>query len=174
MNTSAAAAALSRSGSGSLRLGVLALSCSAVLVTAFIGAWGSADAPAVYASLRQPAWAPPAWLFGPAWTLLYALMAIAAWLVVRAAGWMRARWALMVYGLQLVANAAWSWFFFRWELGPAAFGEAVVLAVLVGVTTILFWRLRPLAGALLLPLLAWTTFAAVLSGAMWRLNPGDL
>ncbi len=76
-----------------------------------------------YATLVLPAWAPPAGVFGPAWTLLYAMMAIAAWLVWRERGWRGARPALWLYLVQLAINALWSWLFFGWKLGALAFAD---------------------------------------------------
>lgn len=122
-----------------------------------------------YATLRKPAWNPPSWVFGPVWTTLYILMGVAAWLV-----WDRhrraARAALTLFVVQLVFNAAWSWLFFGLRSPGLAFAEIVVLWALILATTIAFWRLRPTAGALLLPYLAWVTFAAVLNATLWQLN----
>jgi len=102
------------------------------------------------------------------------LMAIAAWLVVRAWGWPRARPAIALYVIQLVFNALWPWVFFRWRLGGVAVAEILVLWVLLLLTVAAFRRARPLAAALLLPYLAWVTFAAALTYAVWQRNPGAL
>jgi benzodiazapine receptor len=138
---------------------------------AAIGAVASANAPEFYAQLSLPTWAPPAWLFGPVWTVLYLLMGIAAWLVWRERGFRGARAALLLFLLQLVANALWSWLFFTWRLGAAATVEIVVLWFLILATIVAFWRVKPVAGALLVPYLAWVTFATVLCFAIWRANP---
>lgn len=144
-------------------------------VTAGVGAVASANAKSFYSALVQPAWAPPGWLFGPVWTTLFVLMAIAAWLVWRApvAPAVR-RWALGLFVVQLVANALWSWLFFAWQQGAWAFAEVIVLWVLIALTCAAFWRIRPLAGALLLPYLAWVGFAAYLNWVLWQANPAIL
>jgi benzodiazapine receptor len=138
------------------------------------GALASADAKAFYASLALPAWAPPAWLFGPAWTLLYTLMAVAAWLVWRDHGLRGARLALSLYVLQLVVNTAWTWLFFVHRSGALAFADIVALWVLVAMTLASFARLNRGAAALLAPYLAWITYAAALNYAAWKLNPSVL
>jgi benzodiazapine receptor len=135
-----------------------------------VGAMASIDAASFYAELQRPAWAPPAWLFGPVWTVLYGLMAVAAWLVWREGGFAARRTELAVYLAQLVLNALWSVLFFHERLGALAFVDIVALWVLIVVMLIAFWRVRPLAGALLLPYLVWVSFAAVLNHAVWRLN----
>lgn len=148
-------------------LGWLAL-CFAV---AAIGAVASVDAGAFYAELARPVWAPPAWLFGPVWTLLYAAMAVAAWLVWRCPASAPRRGALSLFVAQLALNALWSWLFFAWRLGAWAFVEVVVLWLVIAATLVAFLRLRTLAGALLVPYLAWVTFASVLNWVLWRTNP---
>ncbi len=142
-------------------------------VAAVAGGVASRSAAGFYAVLDRPAWAPPAWLFGPAWTVLYLMMATAAWLVARADGPGRGV-ALAVYVVQLVANAAWTWLFFALRRGAWAFGEVLVLLALVALTLGVFWRVRPVAGALLVPYLAWVSFATALTWSVWRRNPGLL
>jgi tryptophan-rich sensory protein len=140
--------------------------------TAGVGAVASANAKSFYSALVQPAWAPPGGLFGPVWTVLFALMAVAAWLVWRAAVEPATRRrALGLFGVQLLANALWSWLFFAWQQGAWAFAEVIMLWVLIALTCAAFWRIRPLAGALLLPYLAWVGFAACLNWVLWRANP---
>jgi tryptophan-rich sensory protein len=128
-----------------------------------VGAVASVNARDFYQDLVRPTWAPPGWLFGPVWTTLFALMAIAAWLVWRARGWQGARTPLTVFVFQLVFNALWSWLFFAWRMGTAAIVDVLLLWVLIVVTLVLFWRVRPLAGALLLPYLLWVTYASALT-----------
>ena len=154
--------------------GALALLLAATALTAAIGAFASIDAKDFYASLNQPAWSPPASVFGPVWTVLYLMMCFAAWLVVRRLGSEASRPLLLLYGAQLVANALWTWLFFRWQVGAWAFAEVLLLFALVALTLRAFWRTRPLSGWLMLPYLAWVGFASALSFAMWRLNPGVL
>ncbi len=141
---------------------------------AALGAWASTSAASFYATLDLPPWAPPASVFGPVWTLLYAMMAIAAWLVWRERGWRGARPALMLYLVQLAVNALWSWLFFGWKLGALAFVDILVLIALVCAAIVAFARIRPTAAALLLPYLAWISFASALNFAVWRANPALL
>jgi len=141
---------------------------------AAIAAAASADAGEFYRQLIRPAWAPPAWLFAPVWSVLYILIGIAAWLVWRAKGLRGARTELALFLVQLAANALWTWLFFVCREGALAFAEILVLWALVLATLIAFWRVRPLAGALLVPYFAWVSFAALLTFSAWRLNPALL
>ena len=150
--------------------GVYALIVAATAATAVLGGLASIDARGFYASLVQPPWAPPGSVFGPVWTVLYLTMATAACLVVRAVGVAAARPALALFFLQLVLNALWTWLFFHWRLGGAAFAEVLLLLAAVLLTARAFWRIRALAGALLLPYAAWVSFATLLNAAIWRLN----
>lgn len=151
-------------------LGWLAL-CFAV---AALGARASIAAASFYSELTRPTWAPPGSVFGPVWSVLYLMMAISAWLVWREREWRGTRGALTLFVVQLAANALWSWFFFAWRKGALASVEIVVLWVLILATLVSFWRIRPLAGALLLPYLAWVSFATALCFTVWRLNPAAL
>jgi benzodiazapine receptor len=123
------------------------------------GAW--------YAGLRKPGWTPPNWLFAPVWTLLYATMAVAAWLVWRETGLSR---EIGVFVVQLALNAAWSWLFFGLKRPGLALADIVALWLAIFLTHLAFAHVRPLAGWLLIPYLAWVTFAAALNAALWRLN----
>ena len=143
----------------------------ATLATGGIGAIASVGAASFYNQLTQPAWAPPAWLFGPVWSVLYMLMGIAAWLVWRKHGFRGAASALAIFVAQLFANALWTWLFFAWRLGAVALAEIVILWLLIAGTIALFWRLQRTAAMLLLPYLAWVSFATALSFSLWRLNP---
>ncbi len=143
-------------------------------IAAALGAAASADAGAFYAQLVRPSWAPPGWLFGPVWSILYALMAVSAWLVWRARGFARARTALTLFVVQLAANALWSWLFFVWREGGLALADVLMLWILIAATIVWFQRVSTLAGVLLYPYLAWVSFASALTFAVWRLNPGLL
>ena len=137
-----------------------------------LGAWatgaGSSD---WYRALAKPAFQPPAWLFGPVWTLLYALMGVAAWRIWRqGAHHPGVRLALVLFAVQLALNAAWSPVFFGAQQVGAALVVIVLLCLVLVPTVAAFARLdRPAAG-LLLPYLAWAIFAAVLNAAIWKLN----
>jgi translocator protein len=139
-----------------------------------VGGLATRRAPEFYAALSRPGWAPPPWLFGPVWSVLYVLMAVAAWLVWRQRDVPGARTALALFGAQLALNAAWSWLFFAWRLGTIAAVEIVLLLVLIALAAAAFWRVRPLAGALLLPYLAWVGYATALTLALVRRNPALL
>jgi tryptophan-rich sensory protein len=154
--------------------GALALIALATFATAAIGAYASIDAKDFYASLTQPAWAPPPTVFGPVWSALYLAMGFAAWGVVRRLGPPAARPAMSLYAVQLLLNALWTWLFFRWHLGALAFAEVLLLLTMVVATAAAFWRARALSGWLMLPYIAWVGFASALTLAMWRLNPGVL
>ena len=143
-------------------------------IASAIGAVVSLQADQFYTKLIRPDWAPPPFIFGPVWTVLYALMGVAAWLVWRAEGFRAARVALTLFIIQLIPNAAWTWLFFARQQGGLAFWDILVLWVLIVATMIAFWRIRPVAGILLVPYLLWVSFASVLNYAMWQLNPGLL
>lgn len=123
-----------------------------------------------YAQLKKPSWNPPAWVFGPVWTTLYTLMAIGAWLVWLRGGFAGQRGALVVFLVQLAFNAIWSPLFFGLRSPGLAFVDILFLWVALLLTIRLFWKTRPVAGALLLPYAAWVAFAAVLNYTIWQLN----
>jgi tryptophan-rich sensory protein len=135
-----------------------------------IGAVASLSAPRFYQALTLPPWAPAPGLFGPVWSLLYVLMAVAAYLAYRAG----AGGAILVYVAQLALNAAWTWLFFALHSGAAALVDIVVLLALIVALIVMFWRVRPLAAALLAPYACWVAFATALTWTVWMLNPGVL
>ena len=136
-----------------------------------VGAVASIQAKSFYSQLVQPSWAPPPGIFGPVWTALYTLMGIAAWMVWRSGGFRPNRQALTLFLLQLAFNALWSWLFFAWYLGALALADIAVLWILIVATLVSFWRVRPLAGALLIPYLLWVSYASALNYSLWQLNP---
>jgi benzodiazapine receptor len=105
------------------------------------------------------------------WTVLYVSIAVAGWLVWRRTGAGGARWALTAYGVQLLLNAAWTPIFVGLRQFGAASAEIVVLWLAIAVTVVLFARIQRAAAVLLLPYWAWTTFATMLTYAVWQLNP---
>jgi tryptophan-rich sensory protein len=137
-----------------------------------VGAVASVDAASFYAQLSKPSWAPPAWVFGPVWTALYALMGVGAWLVWRSPDSRGV--ALGLFVAQLAANALWSWLFFAWHRGALAAAEVLVLLALIVATGVAFWRTSRLGALMLVPYLLWVSFASVLTWAVWRSNPGLL
>jgi translocator protein len=139
----------------------------------FAAAWvGSRFMPSEwYDGLIKPMLTPPGWVFGPVWTLLYAMMGIAVWLVWRAHGLTGALGPLGLFVVQLALNALWSYIFFGLQHPGLAFLDIVALWLAILATLVGFWRAHPLAGLLLLPYLLWVSFATYLSFQFWRLNP---
>jgi tryptophan-rich sensory protein len=150
-----------------------AIALAAPLVVAAIGGYATSSSVSTwYPTLNKPAWNPPAWVFGPVWTVLYLLMGVASWLVwrKRAEQEARVRRALGWYGLQLGLNMGWSLIFFGLQQIGLALVEIVALWSALLITTVKFGRIRRDAAWLLLPYLLWTTFATALNAAIWWLN----
>lgn len=124
-----------------------------------------------YAALNKPAWNPPGWIFGPVWTALYVMMAVAAWLVWRRGGFAAQRRPLGWFLAQLVLNALWTPLFFGLRQPGWAFAEILLLWLAILATLLAFRSVSRAAAWLLVPYLAWVSFAAVLNGTIWRLNP---
>ncbi len=140
---------------------------------AVAAAGGMATAPNVpgwYAALNKPAWTPPDWLFGPAWTVLYGCMAVAAWLVWRRAGLAGAAAPMALFAVQLFLNGLWSWLFFALHSPGAAMVDIALLWMAIVAATVVFWRRQPAAGLLFLPYMAWVSFACALNLAIWLMN----
>lgn len=124
-----------------------------------------------YPTLVKPAFNPPAWIFGPVWTVLYVTMGVAAFLVWRQGiGSDDVKIALTIFLIQLGLNGLWSVLFFGMHLPALALVEIVLLWFAIGATVALFWRVNPVAGGLLLPYWAWVSFATVLNASLWWLN----
>jgi tryptophan-rich sensory protein len=149
-------------------LGVSLLLCFAA------AAFGArVTAPAIrtwYPELRKPSWTPPAGVFGPVWSALYLAMAVAAWLAWRRADMDCRAPPLRLFATQLVLNVAWSALFFGRKQPGVAFVEILALWTAIAATTVSFWRTSRPAGLLLIPYLAWVTFASALNLAIWRKN----
>ena len=150
-----------------LVLGLFYLACflaaglGSLFTMVSVGSW--------YAGLAKPSWNPPGWVFGPVWTVLYAMMAVAGWLVWRKgqpASWHALRW----FAVQLVLNVGWSAIFFGLQMPGLAFAEILGLWLAIAATLMTSWRVSRAAGILLAPYLLWVSFAAVLNFAIWRLN----
>lgn len=140
-------------------------------VTAAIGGLASASAPDFYGALRLPSWAPPASVFGPVWTVLYLLMAVTAWMVWRHRNKVQGSTGLLIFAISLAPNALWSWLFFGWHQGFWALIDIGALWLLVAITVLSFWRIRPIFGLMMVPLWIWVSFAGVLNVVLWQLNP---
>ncbi len=123
-----------------------------------------------YSALAKPSWTPPGWLFGPVWTVLYACMALAAWLVWRTRGLAGAKRELALFAVQLALNVAWSWLFFGLRSPGLAFADIVLLLAAIAATTAAFGKVSTTAGLLFVPYLGWVAFAGVLNFAIWRMN----
>jgi translocator protein len=121
-----------------------------------------------YAALSRPAFAPPNWLFGPVWTVLYILIAIAGWLVWRARGWRSS--LLVLWLVQMGLNALWTPIFFGLNMLGLALAEIVMLWIAIASCVVCFHRQVPVASWLMLPYLAWVSFALLLNAGFWWLN----
>lgn len=141
---------------------------AAVAAVASTGAFFPPDS--WYQSLRKPRWCPPNWLFGPAWTVLYLMIAVSGWLVWRKAGLAGAAGAFAIYALQLLLNGAWSGIFFGLRRMDLALAELALLWLAILATIVAFAAHDALAAWLLVPYLAWVTFAGALNAALLRAN----
>lgn len=153
--------------SGTTRWLALVAFGAACFAAAAVGALGVSGQTSEYQSLDTPSWAPPQEVFGPVWTVLYVLIAVAGWLAWTKAGWGPAMWA---YAAQLVLNAAWTPLFFGAGEYGLAFADIVVLWIAIAVTVALFWRVSRTAAWLMVPYWLWTTYAAALNLAVWTMN----
>ena len=139
-----------------------------LIVVAIAAAGGSLAMPdAWYAALAKPSFNPPNWIFAPVWSVLYFLMAVAAWRVHRVAGFGAAS---VIWLVQLVLNAIWSPIFFGLHSLGGALVDIGVLLVLVVATTAMFFRRDRVAGWMMTPYAAWVAFATLLTASIWRLN----
>ena len=142
-----------------------------ILAVAAVSTFGAQFMPGDwYRALARPSFTPPSWIFGPVWTALYIMMAIAAWQVWLRFGFKQARLGLGLFIGQLVLNGLWSWIFFgqHW-LGVAAI-EIVVLWLMILATIVVFRKLHPLSAYLLVPYLLWVGYASVLTITIWSMN----
>ncbi|MDF2115097.1 tryptophan-rich sensory protein [Roseiarcaceae bacterium H3SJ34-1] len=142
----------------------LSLAVSAIggfVTAASVGTW--------YPTLQKPPFNPPNWIFGPVWTILYLLMAIAGWRV-----WLQRKGVFdrpnALYGFQLALNLLWSILFFGLHAIGWALAEVAVLLAVIIATTLIFWRIDRTAGVLFLPYVAWVAFACLLNASIWWLN----
>ena len=123
-----------------------------------------------YERLKKPSWRPSNRLFAPVWTVLYLMIAVAGWLIWRKAGFAGAGLPLAVYALQLILNAAWSPLFFGLRRPDLGFVDIVLVWISIIATIVLFYPIDVVAAMLLVPYLAWVTFATALNFFVWRLN----
>ena len=152
-----------------LRLVAFLVACEGV---GFLGGlWTAPEIRGWYRTLAKPSFNPPGWIFGPVWTTLYLLMAIAAWLVFNAPVSSARTLGLGLFLVQLALNLAWSWIFFRKHAIGAAAIEVALLWCSIGATTVLFSQVSATAAWLMAPYWAWVSFASILNATIWRLNP---
>lgn len=161
---------------GQLRLDYLRWALVTVPAILFLGFLSGRIANSGYGNrwfdaLEKPAFMPPGWAFGAAWTILYILMGLALAMIIHARGSRGRGIAILLFLAQLVMNLLWSPLFFRAHQVDNAFILILLLIATVAATALLFWRIRPAAGLLLLPYLAWLAFASVLNYEIGRLNP---
>ena len=148
----------------------LALFLAASFSAAVLGGLSAPDA--WFDALEKPSWNPPGWVFGPVWTVLYAMIGTSGWLVWKAHGTDAIRWALVLWLVQLLLNAAWSPVFFGLHRPGTALIIIVTMWFAIAATIGAFWPLQRTAALLLLPYLAWVTFATALNASIWQLNAG--
>lgn len=126
------------------------------------GAW--------YVKLEKPPWTPPNRIFAPVWIVLYAMMAVAGWLVWKAGKSSGTETPLLLFATQLFLNGIWSWLFFGLHRPDLAFADIVALWLAIVATIASVWDVSAIAGMLLLPYLAWVSFALFLNLSIWQLN----
>ncbi len=152
----------------------LALLCFVMLCFVVAGVSGWLTRPEIsgwYASIRKPAWNPPSWVFGPVWTTLYLMMAVAGWLVwLTDPGPQRTR-ALWLFVIQLALNFVWSPTFFSWHRPDWAAGVISLLWLAIGSFTVAAWAVSKWAASLFVPYWLWVSFATALNFTIWKLNP---
>jgi benzodiazapine receptor len=156
-----------------LRIQLLTLICFIFVCMAAGGLGGFVTTPRIpgwYAQLAKPEWTPPNWVFGPVWTLLYLMMAVAGWLVWRQRGIGRAKLSFGLFAVQLALNSAWTILFFGLRNPGAALVDIIMLWLAILATLVMFFRYSRWAGILLVPYLAWVSFAAVLNLVIWHAN----
>lgn len=132
--------------------------------------WTNQSVSTWYRQLIKPMWTPPGWVFGPIWTILYIMIAIAGWLIYKAKHSHHRSLALMLYGSQLALNFIWSFLFFSLKSPILGLIDILLLSLLIILTIIKGWRVRSLAGILLIPYLIWVIYAASLNAGIWILN----
>lgn len=156
----------------------LAISITLPLAAGALGAIFTAESiSSWYQTIEKPWFTPPSWLFGPAWTILYVLMGVALFLVWKriaaTADGMKSRRVMLpfvIFGAQLALNVLWSFLFFGLRSPQLAFAEIMMLLASIALTIAVFSKVSKLAASLLLPYVAWVTFASVLNFQIWVLN----
>lgn len=136
----------------------------------FASYWTNQTVSTWYLELIKPSWTPPGWIFGPVWTVLYIMIAISGWLIYQADYSHRRSIALVFYGGQLFLNFIWSFLFFSLKSPISGLIDILLLSLLILLTIIKAWPVRPLASILLIPYLIWVVYATSLNTGIWLLN----
>lgn len=167
------AASAAGAGPASRRADLLGLAGFLLACFAVAAAAGAVTADSVatwYPTLNKPAFTPPDWVFAPAWTVLYAAMAVAGWRVWRKVGFAGGRNAMTLFAIQLLLNGAWSFLFFGAQAIGIALVDIVVLLLVIAATAAAFWRIDRIAGLLFVPYLLWVVYATALNAGIWLAN----
>lgn len=146
-----------------------------IVASELLGSIGTiATTPAIkswYPLINKPSFNPPNWIFGPVWTILFALLGYSAFLVYEKGLKKKAvREALKFFAIQFVLNILWSFIFFGTQMYYSAFAELLLLWIFIFITKVKFYKLDKKAGLLLIPYLAWVTFAGILNLSIAILN----
>jgi len=141
-----------------------------LVVGGIAGMFTTAAIPGWYATLNQPSFNPPNWVFGPVWTTLYIILGISLFLIWRLEASKERNQAILVFTVQLLLNFCWSFFFFYFKLIGVALVDILVLWVSIFIMLIRFYKLKPLAAYINVPYLLWVTFATALNAAYFFLN----
>ena len=139
-------------------------------VGAIAGAFTAKAIPNWYSTLQQPSFNPPNWVFGPVWTTLYILMGVSLYMIWTLAPGKERNMALLAFGIQLLLNFGWSFFFFYFKTLGFALVEIVALWISIVFMLILFYKIKPLSAYINIPYLLWVSFATVLNAAYYKLN----
>jgi tryptophan-rich sensory protein len=151
--------------------GMAALALAAVVAASLLGQLATyPNLVPWYAGLAKPSFNPPNWVFAPAWTTLYGLMALAGWRILRLPPSPLRRTALLLFFGQLALNVAWSWMFFAAQSPLLGLVNVIPQWLVIVATIVTFARLDQLAAWCLVPLAAWVAYAAILNAAIWWLN----
>jgi len=143
-------------------------------MVSFIGGLASVNAGDFYSRLVQPTWAPPSWLFGPVWIVLYTLIGISGWFIWKEHGFRQNPKPLLLFFIHLIPNASWSWIFFYWHQGALALANILILWMMILFTIKAFYPIHKNAARLLIPYLLWVSFATLLNLNLWWNNPNYL
>jgi translocator protein len=134
------------------------------------GMFTSEAIPGWYASLNQPSFNPPNWVFGPVWTTLYIIMGISLFLIWKLPASKERNLAILIFWVQLVLNFCWSFFFFYFKMIGLALVDIILLWIMIVLMMVRFYKIKPLAAYINIPYLLWVTFASVLNIAYYILN----